>query len=389
MVKRFAVLVCVVLAVFLFSAGTILAQEEVIKIGGLLNTSGGAAHIGQTTLRGAQLAVKEINAAGGILIGTKKYKVQLVNYDDKCSAKDSLSAAERLINNDKVGAVLGPICSHCCLAIMELMDKRKVPFVAPIAASAQLTKMGSKHVFQIWSTAAVQVETIVQYAVDSLKLKRGVLFTQNNAWGKSGADEFNLRLKARGGEVLGIEFYEQTNRDFYSALTKVKSLNLDFIFFLSQAEDGAMLVKQARELGVKAQLMGTDDMGNEQFFKVAGDAGAGMPCYWSSGPKNQKAVDYEKRYKTEYGQESIAIDKSGYDGLYMITEAMTKAGTALDGAKIRDALSKIDYEGTRQRFTFNERGGAKIVMWIARMEKNQQLKLLFELPIYDNPSAPI
>jgi len=362
--------------------------EKVVKIGGLLTTSGPAAHLGKTCLAGAQMAVDEINAKGGLTIGGEKVKVELINYDDKCVAKDAVSATERLLRQDKVPVILGAICSHCMLAAMEVTEKEKIPIVTPIASSVKITSMGYKYVFRTWSNAAIQAETVTRFASEDLKLKTAAYIGRNDAWSRSAADEFKKRWEKRGGKLLVTEFYELGSTDFYPQLTKAKNANSDLIYFCSLSEDGALAIKQARELGIKAQLMGTDEMGNDQFFKVSGGAIEGAYIYWTEGPKKQKSLEYEQRYQKKYGVESIAIDKGGYDSLNIIANALEKAGTVTDTSKIRDALAKTDYEGIRQRFSFSDNGQAKVEMWIVKIE-NKKPKFVKPIPVYKNPAEPL
>lgn len=390
--KRFSFLLTGCFCVFLISCFLGLPEagaQKIVKIGGLMNTSGGAAHIGRTSLNGALLAVEEINGRGGVTVGGEKYKIELINYDDKCVAKDSVSAAERLIRSDKVPLIQGPICSHCCLAVMEITEKEKIPLLTPIASSMKITSMGYKYIFRTWSNAGIQTETVTRFAAQDLKLKTAAYIGQNNAWGRSSFDEFKARLENRGGKVLVGEFYDQVGTpDFYAQLTKAKNANPDFIYFCAQTEDGSMLVKQARELGITAQLMGTDDMGNEQFFNLAGDTAEGAYLYWSEGPKKPKSLEYEKNYKKKYGIDSIAIDKGAYDSLYILANALERAGTITDGQKIREALAKTDFEGIRQRFTFTESGQAKIDMWIVKVEK-KKVQFIKPILVYENPASPL
>jgi len=196
--KRFSFLLTGCFCVFLTSCFLGLPEagaQKIVKIGGLMNTSGGAAHIGRTSLNGALLAVEEINGRGGVTVGGEKYKIELINYDDKCVAKDSVSAAERLIRSDKVPLIQGPICSHCCLAVMEITEKEKIPLLTPIASSMKITSLGYKYIFRTWSNAGIQTETVTRFAAQDLKLKTAAYIGQNNAWGRSSFDEFKARLE--------------------------------------------------------------------------------------------------------------------------------------------------------------------------------------------------
>jgi branched-chain amino acid transport system substrate-binding protein len=381
-------LVMLTILCFLFLGRPDASAQKVVKIGGLLTTSGAAAHLGKTCLNGALLAVDDINAKGGITVAGEKYKIELVNYDDKCVAKDAVSATERLVRQDKVPVILGAICSHCTLAAMEITEKEKIPILTPISASVKITAMGYKYIFRTWSHAAIQTETMTRFAVQDLKVKTAAFVGRNDAWCRSSADEFKARLEARGGKVLVTEFYEHGTTDYYPQLTKAKNANPDFIYFCSLTEDGGLVMKQAKELGITAKILGTDEMGNEQVMRVAGDAANGAYLYWTEGPKKPKSLEYEDRYKKKYGVDSNPIDKGGYDALSIIANTLERAATVTDNQKIRDAMAKTDFEGIRQRYAFSENGQAKIEMWVVEVE-NKKPKFVKPIPIYDNPAAPL
>jgi branched-chain amino acid transport system substrate-binding protein len=386
MKKSFLVMLTILCLLFL--AHPDAGAQKMAKIGCLLTTSGPAAHLGKTGLNGIYLAIEEINAKGGITVGEEKFKIELINYDDKCVAKDAVSATERLVRQDKIPVIIGAVCSHCTLAAMEITEKERIPIVSPISASMKITQMGYKYIFRTGAQTAIQSEVITRFAVQDLKMKTAAYIGRNDAWARSGADEFKLRFEKRGGKVLVTEFYELGTTDYYPQLTKAKNANPDFIYFCSLTEDGSMLVKQARELGIKAQLMGTDEMGNEQFFRIAGDAAEGSYLYWNGGPITAKLMEYNKSYKNKYGIESIAPDRSGYDALLIVANALERAGTITDGQKIRDALAKTDFDGIRQRYSFAENGQAKIEMWIVKLEKKKVIYLK-QIPVYENPVAPL
>ena len=373
---------------FLFLTHVEASAQKVVKIGGLFTTSGAAAHLGKTGLNGTYLAIEEINAKGGITVGGEKYKIELINYDDKCVAKDAVSATERLIRQDKVPMIFGAICSHCTLAAMEITEKEKIPILTAISASMKVTQMGYKYIFRTGAQTAIQMETITRFAAEDLKMKTAAYIGRNDAWARSGADEFKLRFEKRGGKVLMTEFYELGTTDFYPQLTKAKNANPDFIHICALAEDGGLLVKQAQELGIKAQIIGNDSTANDLFFRIAGDASEGMYVFWNGGPTGTKVLEYEKRYKNKYGIDSIAPDIMCYDALYIMANALERAGTVTDGQRIRDALAKTDFDGIRQRFTFAENGQAKCEMWMGKIEK-RKVKFLKQIPIYDNPPAPL
>ena len=386
--KYLVILATVIAVLFLGFVESPVFAQDVIKIGSISTTSGPAAHLGKLRLQGGDLAVDEVNAKGGIMIGGKPHKVQIVQYDDKCSAKDAVTVAERLINSDKVPVIIGATCSHATLAVMELTEKHKIPVANAISASMMLTSKGAKYIFRTGAQTALQTETITKFAMEDLKLKTAALIGRNDAWAKSGFDQFKKRVAARGGKVVAAEHYELGSTDFYSILMKIKMANPDFIWAISLVEDGAMLMKQARELGIKAVMMGTDEMGSEAMWKIAGPAAPGIYVYWGGDPPGPAAVEYEKRFMQKYGVKSINIDKIGYDTTNLVMDAIKRANSK-DPEKIAQAMRVTNYQGIRNKYTFSEAGQARVKMWIVQLLENTQYKYVKDMQVDKNPPLPI
>jgi len=384
--KGFKVFVMVISAALLLAAPSY--AQNVVKIGCIMNTSGPAAHLGIVGLKGIQLAVEELNKAGGISVGGKMHKVELINYDDKCSAKDAVTVTERLINSDKVPAIIGPVCSHATLAAMELTEKNKIPMISMFSASMKITSLGYKYIFRTGPQAAMQVETITRYAMEDLKVKKMALIGRNDAWSKSVADQMKKRVEARGGKMVATEFYELGSTDFYSILMKVKMANPEFIYMNSLTEDGSMLLKQARELGIKAILASTDELANEKAMKLSGKAIEGLYTYLITGPSKPYQKKYEEMYEKKYGEQSLTMDKGGWDAVMVIADAMKRAGS-LDPVAIRDALSKTKkFPGMKATLSFSESGQATSDMYAGQI-RNGKVHYIKEIKIFENPPYPV
>jgi branched-chain amino acid transport system substrate-binding protein len=156
---------------------------------------------------------------------------------------------------------------------------------------------------------------------------------------------------------------------------------------VSLSEDGALLLKQAREMGLSATIFGTDEFSNEFFFELAGQAANNAYFYWGGGPPKEDAKEYEKIYQKKYGIKSIGLDKVGYDTLLIMADAIDRADS-LEGEKIKDALYETDFNGIRGHYSFSETGQAMTEMWIG---KNEDLKTVYvkKIDVYDNPPFPV
>jgi branched-chain amino acid transport system substrate-binding protein len=387
MIKRTCVSILTSVIIVLFT-GALVYAEDVFKIGSIYSITGPAAHLANMALRGQQMAVEELNSKGGVSIGGKKYKIEAINYDDRCSAKDAVSIAERLMNNDKVPILVAPTCSHATLAVMELNEKQKIPMVVSMSASMKVTSMGNKYIFRFVPQSAMQTEAITKYVIEDLKLKKGAYIGRNDAWGKSVGDQFKKRIEARGGKVVASEYFELGATDFYSILTKIKMADPEFIWLLSLAEDGAQVVKQAREIGIKSTIIGTDELINDQAFKIAGSALEGVYTYYYGGPARPESLAYEKVFAKKYGEQPTNHSKLGYDAVMLIVDAAKRAGS-LDSIKLRDALAGTKlFKGISGSYSFTVSGQATSAMWMARI-KNQKADFIKDMHIDKNPPLPI
>jgi branched-chain amino acid transport system substrate-binding protein len=361
--------------------------ENVLKIGGSLTTTGPAAHLGTVCLNGVKVAVDVINEKGGVEVGGEKYLIEFINYDDKCSAKDAVNVVQRLVEKDNVTAILGAICSHATLAFMPYIKDKKIPTVTAIAASMKVTTKENQYMLRTGAQTGMQSETITRFAFEDLGLKKAAFIGRNDAWAKSAADQFKRRVEARGGTITAMEYYELGSTDFYSQLAKIKRSNPEFVWMVSLSEDGALLLKQAREMGLSATIFGTDEFSNEFFFELAGQAANNAYFYWGGGPPKEDAKEYEKIYQKKYGIKSIGLDKVGYDTLLIMADAIDRADS-LEGEKIKDAFYETDFNGIRGYYSFSETGQAMTEMWIG---KNEDLKTVYvkKIDVYDNPPFPV
>lgn len=337
-----------------------------LKIGSVLATSGASASLGQPVYDGVVYAVKKLNDAGGVTINGEKYTVKLIQYDDKGTADSTISAVQRLIENDKVAAIIGPITSTSALATMEVTEKAKIPMITPTAASPAVTQKGYKYIFRSIITGAEQVEAVTEYATKQMNLKTGAILARNDDWGRSSVDEFKKRLAAKGGQVVATEFFEATDKDFSSQLAKIKAANPDFVYVVSLTEDGAPIVKQYREMGIKAQLF-SGEAANAAMAKLVGKDIVGVMTYFGYGPSSPETQAFEADFQKVMNKKSDPYNYNGADTLNLLVKAFEKAGTISDSEKLRTALLQTNYKGLKATYKFNDNGQANHTVWITKV----------------------
>lgn len=318
------------------------ADSKEIKIGGNFELTGGIANYGKQTMNGVQLAIKEANAAGGVL----GKQIKLVIADNKSEPSEATNAATKLINQDKVSLIIGPVTSSSVLATLQVGQDNKIPIVTPTATSTKVTVENGKvrpYAFRSCFIDPFQGTVMANFAAKSLKAKTAVIYVDSSSdYSKGLSEAFEAQFVKNGGVVVGKEAFLQKDQDFKSTLTKIKVLNADTIFIPAYYEEVGKIVKQARELGITVPMIGTDGWDDPKVVEFAGVEALNNTFFSNhysvqdTDPRIQKFV---AAYKAEYGQEPNALAALGYDGALMVIDAIKRANST-DPSKVRDALEQ-------------------------------------------------
>lgn len=319
------------------------AESKEIKIGANFELTGGISNFGKQTLNGIELAFKEANAAGGVL----GKKLVLVTADNKSEPSEATNAITKLITQDKVSIVLGPVASSNVLATLQVGQDNKVPVLTATGTNAKITVDENGKVkpyaFRACFIDPFQGSVMANFATKSLKAKTAVIYIDSSSdYSKGLAESFEAQFVKNGGTIIGKEAFLQKDQDFKSTLTKIKVMNADTIFIPAYYEEVGKIAKQARELGINVPLIGTDGFDDPKVVEIAG-AEALNNTYFSNhysaqdtDPRIQKFV---AAYKAEYGMEPSALAALGYDAALMTIDALKRANST-DPVKLRDALEQ-------------------------------------------------
>jgi len=319
------------------------AESKEIKIGANFELTGGISNFGKQTLNGIELAFKEANAAGGVL----GKKLVLVTADNKSEPSEATNAITKLITQDKVAIVLGPVASSNVLATLQVGQDNKVPVLTATGTNAKITVDENGKVkpyaFRACFIDPFQGSVMANFATKSLKAKTAVIYIDSSSdYSKGLAESFEAQFVKNGGTIIGKEAFLQKDQDFKSTLTKIKVMNADTIFIPAYYEEVGKIAKQARELGINVPLIGTDGFDDPKVVEIAG-AEALNNTYFSNhysaqdtDPRIQKFV---AAYKAEYGMEPSALAALGYDAALMTIDALKRANST-DPVKLRDALEQ-------------------------------------------------
>jgi branched-chain amino acid transport system substrate-binding protein len=342
------------IAALIFVAATASA-DQVVKIGHVGPLTGGIAHLGKDSEEGANLAVEEINA-GGLTIGGEKITLQLDSQDDAADPRTATQVAQTLVDHNVVG-VVGHLTSGTSIPASKIYRDAGVVQISPGATNPAYTQQGFKTTFRVIGTDAQQGPALAKYAAKSLKAASVAVVDDSTAYGQGIASEFEHTAQSLGMHVLSHDATNDKAIDFRAILTKIKGENPDIIMYGGMDATAGPFTKQAKQLGVRAKVMGGDGLCTEQFAALAGDAAPDVVCSAGSPPLekmnggNAFAVKFEKRY----GQPIQIVAPFSYDAVYIIVDAMKRANS-IDPKKILAQMPSTDYKGVTGETVFDSKG---------------------------------
>lgn len=320
-------------------------NDEVIKIGLNLELTGGVASYGTSEADGIELAVDEINEAGGI----DGKKIELVKVDNKSEAAEATSGAVKLTTQDKVVAIIGAATSGATVAQAQIANDNETPLISPSGTSPTVTvnEDGSlnEYVFRTSFIDPFQGTVAANFAANELKVKNVAIFSDNASdYSKGLSKSFKEEFEASGGKIVAEEFYVAKDPDFRSTLTRIKSANPEFIFIPGYYEEVGLIVKQAREMGIDVPLMGADGWDSPTLLELAGaDAlnNTFTTNHYSSEDPDGKIQEFKEKFQGKYNKSPNAFNALGYDTVYLLKDAIERAGV-VDSKKIKEELAKTE-----------------------------------------------
>jgi len=333
-----------VLAIVFFTASMLQAQEE-LKIGGVGALSGGGTAWGLAIQRGIQLAIDEVNAAGGLKVGGKVYKPRLVMLDDQFTASGGRTAAERLVNVEKVRFIIGPHASPSVIAMLPVTTDAQVLFLSDGFASEVLrNQFHSPYNYRMTDTTVEFGPPMIQWLHKTYpNLKKAGIIAANDATGQASLQVLGAAYKANGFEVWQ-ETFDRGTKEFTPLLTRMKAQGVDVFDLGSNSPgDGGLMVKQARAVGYKNLIWQVGGPSVDEIISVAGPLAEGflsLDCYDFTTPEGKK---FEQMYHAKWGGIINGQTPAWYNAARILFEALRHADTT-DTAKVRDALEHL--EGT-------------------------------------------
>ncbi len=329
-------------AVLLVSAAGFAA--DTVKIGLLVPLTGPAAADGTSALYSVQIALDQVNAAGGVL----GKQVELVYYDDRADAKEAVALAHKLIEQDKIAAFVAGSYSLPTRAVAPIFQEEEIPLVAAYAIHPDVTRAGD-FCFRNGFLGMVEGKAAGYTAHKLLGGKTVALLTSDNDFGRTlveGFKEYASKF-APDLKIVSEQAYPFSEKDYKPYLSKIKELNPDVIFASGYYFQTGPLLRQARELGIQSKILGEEGADSPKLMEIAGDAAEGFYIVTNFDRDDPRPVvqGFLAEFRNRHKFEPDMVGASAYDAFMIIMDGMKTAGST-DGKKVRDAIAAVkDYNG--------------------------------------------
>ncbi len=357
-------LISLLSATFLASCGD-STKQETIKVGLIVELTGDMPAVGASSKNAAELAVNEVNSTGGITLNGKAYPVELVIEDNASKADQSVAAANKLISQDNVVAIVGPNASLGAIPAAEIAEYNKTLLITPWSTNPKTTLdtttgKPKSYVFRACYTDPFEGRVLARFALEKLAAKKvAILYDVASEAPKSQADLFRVTFEELGGKTVAFETYTAGDRDFSAQLTKIKNANPDIIFLPAYYNDVGLIAQQARRAGINQPLLGSDAWSSPELIKLSGGTVEGdyFANHYATDIATPTAKKFIETYNKQYGNTPDDVAALTYDSMGLLFEALKKSPT-LERQAIRDTLATIsNYNGVTGDIKFTGGSG--------------------------------
>jgi branched-chain amino acid transport system substrate-binding protein len=323
-----------------FGFGAPVLAQDTLTVGIMVPTTGSEATYGQDMANAVNLAIDEINAAGGVL----GKKLASIVGDDGCDAQQAVNAASKLASSGVVG-IVGGYCSGATVPTLKIYGDAKLPMIIPAANSTKLIPENPGNAFMINSTGNDQVAKAIEY-FNAKGVKSIAIVNQGDAYSQDLADLTRKNWEAAGNTVTSFETTNKGEQDYSAVVTSIKSGNPDAVFWTAYYADGGLLIRQLRESGYQGLIAVGDGSNSPELFKIAGPAAEGVIAF--SNPTAEflpEAKAFSDAYQAKYGTAPGPYSTLSYDAMKLLAWAIQTAGTT-DSAKVIETLKGADFKDT-------------------------------------------
>ena len=347
--KKFVLPVFAIAAIFC-AAGCSKKESESIKIGGVFPLTGGVSVYGVECKNGIDLAIDEINAAGGV----NGKQIVLISEDDEGNPDKSVNAFQKLTTKDGVKMIIGSLTSGCTKAMTQRAQAMKVLQIAPAATATDITDAGN-YIFRACFIDPFQGTVGGKFSIETLGARKAaILYDIGNDYSVGLTENFEKTFKDLGGAIVAKESYATNDKDFNAQLTKIKNAAPDVLYLPDYYGTVALIAKQARAQGISIPLVGAD--GWDGLTANAGDEvlNGYYSNHYAADSDSLAVKKFVKSFRDRYRKDPNSFAALGYDSVYLLRDSILRAGTD-EASAVRDALENIDGEYVTGRLRFDEK----------------------------------
>ena len=375
--KKAVVVLFVVMIAGMMFTGCSKKTSDTIKIGGIFPLSGSVAVYGTECRNGVEMAINEINAAGGV----NGKMLELIAEDDEGSPEKSVNAYKKLVTKDNCSIIIGSLTSGCTAAISSLAQAQKVLLIAPAATQTDITEAGD-YVFRACFIDPFQGTVGGKFALEDLGAKNAaVLYDVQNDYSIGLYENFKIAFEQGGGTVVAAESYSTGDKDFNAQLTKIKTTNPDVVYLPDYYGTVALIAKQLRAQGINAPIVGAD--GWDGIIDNAGDEvlNGFYSNHYAADSTDGKVVTFVNSYKGKYGSTPVSFAALGYDCVYLLKDAMGAAKSA-DSTTLKDQLMKTNGAYVTGNLTFDaKRNPVKSAVMLEIVKQDGKLAPVYKTSV--------
>jgi branched-chain amino acid transport system substrate-binding protein len=311
------------------------ASSGTLTIGYLGTLSGPTSFLGEAPRQGAALAVKQINGEGGVC----GYQLAMKAEDDQLDPAKGVAAVQKLVNQDRVAAVVGAAHSGVSLATLTVTEQAKVPQISPLSALNDLTDPVRPYFFRLWNKDAVIARTLAEFAAENYE-RVGLLY-ETTAFGQGGKDALSAAFEDVGGALVGAEAFDLSAQDLTPQLSKLRDAGAEAVIVQSQGPQAALTARNLRQLGYDAAIIGHPGLAQEGFVKLSQGAADGAVVIDGLDRDKPAAREFITAFEDEYGAAPFSFyPATGYDAVRLIAAGLENAGC--DPGRLQAGLEQVD-----------------------------------------------
>lgn len=354
-IRSFATFMASMILILLISCNNMFSNstQSEFKIGAILPLTGGGSTVGEEGQKGIQLAVEDIKSQGLI-----NKTINLIIEDDQTNPVVAATATSKLINQDKVQVIIGPMPSSSMLSSAPIAEKAKVIMLSPSASNPSITNAG-EYIFRNWISDTFEAGVMSQYIFNDEKAKKVAVLYINNDYGVGLKNVFEEQFKKLGGIITHVDTYNQDSIDFRTQLVKIKASKPDRIYIPGHYKEIALILKQSKELGIDVPFRGAVTIEEPKLIKIAGSLVENIVYtspYFDVNSSNIKVKNFVDKYNKKFGEKPGVFAAHSYDALMIIASTL-KNSDSYTSDSIKNELLKINsFDGVSGSTTFDKYG---------------------------------